>query len=180
MYFKYLSAAFGSAMITSVYSASTTGRRERRLTQGPHGDGHELHGIVVRRNTVGAERAAALAAVYDRPFTAPAYPDRHRLHDAAAVGSPVAGLDVYVQAGKAVGAVVAMLGAGRVGGHQPPAHLAGKAVVAGVIFVVALFKGLAFILSVHLASCGCYSLSPSGGLFSCGSSRSLCLIACGV
>ncbi len=28
MYFKYLSAAFG--MITSVYSASTTGRRERR------------------------------------------------------------------------------------------------------------------------------------------------------
>ena len=30
MYFKYLSAAFGSAMITSVYSASTTGRRERR------------------------------------------------------------------------------------------------------------------------------------------------------
>lgn len=27
---KYLSAAFGSAMITSVYSASTTGRRERR------------------------------------------------------------------------------------------------------------------------------------------------------
>ena len=30
MYFKYLSAVFGSDMITSVYSASTTGRRERR------------------------------------------------------------------------------------------------------------------------------------------------------
>ena len=54
------------------------------LAQRLHGDRHELHGIVVRRHTVGAERSAALAAVDDRPFTAPAYPDRHRLHDAAA------------------------------------------------------------------------------------------------
>ena len=43
---------------------------ERRLTHGPHGDGHELHGIVVRRHTVGAERSAALAAVDDRPLAA--------------------------------------------------------------------------------------------------------------
>lgn len=152
MYFKYLSAAFGSAMITSVYSASTTGRRERRLTQGPHGDGHELHGIVVRRNTVGAERAAALAAVYDRPFTAPAYPDRHRLHDAAAVGSPVAGLDVYVQAGKAVGAVVAVVAAGLLRCAESAADLAGKGVAAGMGLVVAFFKSLPLVFAVHSVS----------------------------
>ena len=79
---------------------------ERRLTQGPHGDGHELDGIIVRRDPIGAERAAPAAAVDDRPFTAPAYPDRHRLHDAAAVGSPVAGLDVHMQAAQTVWTMV--------------------------------------------------------------------------
>ena len=122
---------------------------ERRLTQGLHGDGHELHGIVVRRHTVGAERAAALAAVDDRPLTAPAYPDRHRLHDAAAVGSPVAGLDVDVQAGKAVRAVVAVVAAGVLRRAEPAADLAGKGILAGVRLVVAFFKGLAFVFAVH-------------------------------
>ena len=122
---------------------------ERRLTQGPHGDGHELHGIVVRRHTVGAERAAALAAVDDRPLAAPAYPDRHRLHDAAAVGSPVAGLDVFVQAGEAVGAVVAVVAAGVLRRAEPAADLAGKGILAGVRLVVAFFKGLAFVFAVH-------------------------------
>ena len=42
MYFKYLSAAFGSAMITSVYSASTTGRRERRHWRSRSGLEHHL------------------------------------------------------------------------------------------------------------------------------------------
>ena len=38
---------------------------ERRLTQGPNGDRHEIHGIVVRRRSVGAEGAAAAAPVDD-------------------------------------------------------------------------------------------------------------------
>ena len=122
---------------------------ERRLTQGPHGDGHELHGIVVRRHTVGTERSAALAAVDDRPFTAPAYPDRHRLHDAAAVGSPVAGLDVYVQAGEAVGAVVAVVAAGLLRCAESAADLAGESVIAGMGLVVAFFKGLPLVFAVH-------------------------------
>lgn len=122
---------------------------ERRLTQGPHGDGHELHGIVVRRNTVGAERTAALAAVYDRPFTALAYPDRHRLHNTAAVRGPVAGLDVYMQAGKAVGAVVAVVAAGILRCAEPTADLAGKAVAAGMGLVVAFFKCLPLVFAVH-------------------------------
>ena len=125
---------------------------ERRLTHGPHGDGHELHGIVVRRHTVGAERSAALAAVDDRPLAALAYPDRHRLHDAAAVGSPVAGLDVYMQAGKAVGTVVAVVAAGILRCTEPATDLAGKAVAAGMGLVVAFFKGLPLVFAVHSVS----------------------------
>ena len=115
---------------------------ERRLTQGPHGDRHELHGIVVRRHTVGAERAAALAAVDDRPLAAPAYPDRHRLHDAA-------GLDVYVQAGEAVGAVVAVVAAGPLWCAESAADLAGEGVIAGMGLVVAFFKSLPLVFAVH-------------------------------
>ena len=122
---------------------------ERRLAQRLHGDRHELHGIVVRRHTVGAERAAALAAVDDRPLAAPAYPDRHRLHDAATVRGPVAGLDVYMQAGKAVGAVVAVVAAGIPRCAEPTADLAGEGVIAGMGLVVAFFKGLPLVFAVH-------------------------------
>ena len=125
---------------------------ERRLTQRPHGDGHELHGIVVRRHTVGAERSAALAAVDDRPLAALAYPDRHRLHNTAAVRGPVAGFDVYMQAGKAVGAVVAVVAAGALRRAEPPTDLAGEGVAAGVCLVIALFKGFPFVFAVHVGS----------------------------
>jgi hypothetical protein len=57
-----------------------------------------------------------------------------------------------MQAGKTVGAVVAVVGPGRIRCYQPPAHFTGKAVIAGVVFIVAFFKGLAFILAVHVAS----------------------------
>ena len=119
------------------------------LAQRLHGDRHELHGVIIRRNTVGAERAAALAAVDDRPFTAPAYPDRHRLHNTAAVGSPVAGLDVYVQAGEAVGAVVAVVAAGLLRCAESAADLAGEGVIAGMGLVVAFFKSLPLVFAVH-------------------------------
>ena len=137
---------------------------ERRLAQRPYGDGHELHGIVVRRHTVGAERSAALAAVDDRPLAALAYPDRHRLHNTAAVRGPVAGLDVYVQAGKAVRTVVAVVAAGVLRRAEPAADLAGKGILAGVRLVVAFFKGLAFVFAVHGVSSGRKIMrNPSGG-----------------
>ncbi len=119
------------------------------LAQRLHGDRHELHGVVVRRNTVGAERAAALAAVDDRPLAALAYPDRHRLHNTATVGSPVAGLDVYVQAGEAVGAVVAVVAAGPLRCAESATDLAGEGVIAGMGLVVAFFKGLPLVFAVH-------------------------------
>ena len=119
------------------------------LAQRLHGDRHELHGVVVRRHTVGAERAAALAAVDDRPLAALAYPDRHRLHNTATVGSPVAGLDVYVQAGEAVGAVVAVVAAGPLRCAESATDLAGEGVIAGMGLVVAFFKGLPLVFAVH-------------------------------
>ena len=122
---------------------------ERRRAERPHGDAHELHRVVVRRHTIRTERSAALAAVDDRPFTAPAYPDRHRLHDAAAVRGPVAGLDVYVQAGEAVGAVVAVVAAGLLRCAESAADLAGEGVIAGMGLVVAFFKGLPLVFAVH-------------------------------
>ena len=119
------------------------------LAQRLHGDRHELHGVVVRRHTVGAERAAALAAVDDRPLAALAYPDRRRLHNTATVGSPVAGLDVYVQAGEAVGAVVAVVAAGPLRCAESATDLAGEGVIAGMGLVVAFFKGLPLVFAVH-------------------------------
>ena len=61
---------------------------------------------------MGLSSAAAFAAVDDGPLAALAYPDRHRLHDAAAVGGAVAGFFVHMKAGQAVGTVVAVVAAG--------------------------------------------------------------------
>ena len=122
---------------------------ERRLTQGPHGDGHELHGIVVRRRAVGAEGAAAAAPVDDGPLAAPAHPDGDRLHDPAAVRLPVAGLDVDMQTCKAVRAVVAVAAPRVIRGAEPAADLTGKGVAAGVVLIIALFQGLSLVFTVH-------------------------------
>ena len=127
-------------------------QRERRLTQGLHGDGHELHGVVVRCHAVGAERAAALAAVDDGPLAAPAHPYGHRLHDAAAVAGAVARLNVHMQAAQTVGAVVAVVAAGALRRAEPPTDLAGEGVAAGVCLVIALFKGFPFVFAVHVGS----------------------------
>ena len=125
-------------------------QRERRLTQGPQGDAHQLYGIVVRSRPVGAEGAAAAAAVDDGPLAALAHPHRHRLHDPAAVCGAVARLDVHMQAAKAVAAVVPVLRARMLRRHQSAADLAGEAVLTGMCFVVAFFVLLALVFAVHV------------------------------
>lgn len=69
-------------------------------------------GLFVCRHPVGTKLSAAFAAVDDGPLAAFAYPDRHRLHDAAAVGGTVAGFFVHMKAGQAVGAMVAVVAPG--------------------------------------------------------------------
>ena len=86
------------------------------------------------------KRPAAAAAVDDGPFPALAHPDRDRVHDPAAVGCPVAGLEVDVEAGEAVGTVVAVVTPCVLRGAEPPADLAGKAVIAGMGLIIAFFR----------------------------------------
>jgi len=50
--------------------------------------------------------------VDDGPLAALAYPDGHRLHDAAAVGGTVAWFFVHMKAGQAVGAMFAVVAPG--------------------------------------------------------------------
>jgi len=78
--------------------------------------------------------------VDDGPLAAFAYPDGHRLHDAAAVGGTVAGLFVHMKAGQAVGAMVAVVAACILRGADPSADFAGKGVVAGVCLIVTFFQ----------------------------------------
>ena len=127
-------------------------QRERRLTKGLHGDAYQFHRVIIRRHAVGAERTASLAAVYDGPLSSPAHPDGDRLHDAAAVTCPVAGFYVHMQAGQAVGAVVAVVAACIFRQTGSAADLAGKCVVTGMVLIVAFFKGFAFVFAVHSES----------------------------
>ncbi len=109
-------------VISSMRSSGNGG-----LAQGLQRNRHELHGIVVRRRSVGAEGAAAAAPVDDGSLAAPAHPDGDRLHDPAAVRLPVAGLDVDMQTCKAVRAVVAVAAPRVIRGAEPAADLTGKA-----------------------------------------------------
>ena len=123
--------------------------RERRVRQRPHSDGHELHGVIVRQHPVGAELAAALAPVDDGPLPFIAHPHRHRLHNAAAVGLPIPGLNVHMERTQTVGAVIPMVAAGAHRNHQSAAVFAGEAFLAGVGLIVALFVLSALIFTVH-------------------------------
>ena len=94
-----------------------------------------------------------LAAVDDGPLAALADPDGHRLHGAAAVGGPVPRLVIQVDAGKAVGAVVAVLGSGSLRPYRPAADPAGEYIPAGVTAgspggAVSVFAGFAGTLEI--------------------------------
>ena len=77
----------------------------------------------------------------DRPLAALAHPYGDRLHNAAAVRFPVAGLDVHMQAAQTVRAMVAVIAAGVLRCAEPAAYLAGESVGAGVGLIVTFFKG---------------------------------------
>lgn len=66
--------------------------------------------MIVGRDAIGTEGSARAAAVDQRPFATLSHPDGDRLHEPAAVGLAVAGVDVEVDAVQAVGAVVPMFG----------------------------------------------------------------------
>ena len=89
------------------------------------------------------------AAPRPAPRPPPPQPVRVRVHVPAAVGCPVAGLEVDVEAGEAVGAMVAVVTPCVLRGAEPPADLAGKAVIAGMGLIIAFFERFAFIFPIH-------------------------------
>src|SRR5699024_6693138 len=102
-------------------------------------DGHKLHRVVIGQHTIGAEGAAAAAAVDNRPLPFSPDPDSHRLHNAAAVAFTVSRFNVHVEAMETVRAVIPMVASGPGRNHQAAAVFAGKALVAGVVLVVTFF-----------------------------------------
>jgi len=103
----------------------------------------------IRRNTVGAQCSAPSATMDYRPFAVFSHPDRNSIHNTAAVGSAVARLNVQMQAGKAVRAMVAMIAARAIRRDTPSADLADEAVVAGMGFVVSVFALFPFVFAIH-------------------------------
>jgi hypothetical protein len=124
-------------------------QRERRLAKRLHGNAHKLHGVIIRRNAVRRKSPTPATAVDDRPFTAFSYPYCHGLHDTAAVGFPVSGFHVYMQARKAVWTMVAMIAPCPHGKNLAVANLTGKYIIAGMSFKIPFLILPAFIFSVH-------------------------------
>ena len=67
-------------------------QREQRERHRLHGDGHQLHRVIVSRCAVGMQYTAASAAMNHCPLTVFANPDTDGVHDAAAVSGTVARL----------------------------------------------------------------------------------------
>ena len=86
-----------------------------RAAKGAHGKSHEPHGIVIRRNPVGAYFAADRAPVQDGPFAVFSHPHADGFHAPAAAGLPVSGFVVQMDAPEAVGTVVSVAASGSLG-----------------------------------------------------------------
>ena len=126
-----------------------TVKRERRFTKRLHCNGHQFHRVIIGCDPVGIQLPAAAAAMDNGPLAALPHPDRNGLHQSAAVRCPVAGLLVNVQAAQAIRAMVAVGTACPLGNHNASAVTAGDHLVAGVCFIITLFKCLAFIFTIH-------------------------------
>ena len=107
-------------------------QRERRERHRLHGDGHQLHRVIVSRCAVGMQYTAAPAAMNHCPLTVFADPDTDGVHNAAAVGGTVARLIVHMQAGQAVRTVIPVVAARACRYDRTAAHPAGEAVVTGI------------------------------------------------
>lgn len=110
--------------------------RKGRGRQGRHRDRHEQGGVVVRRNPVGAQRAAGTAAVDDRPIPVLAHPHADGVHNPIAERCPVARTVVDVDARQTAGAVVAVPAPRVFRRNCRAADRAGEALVTGGVPVV--------------------------------------------
>lgn len=101
------------------------------MAQRPQGQCEQCPFVVITRDAVEAYHSAALAAVDEQPLSIGPQRDTDGLHRLMAVGGPITGHDVEVQAPEAIGAVVAVARAGSVGRKRPAAMTADDGGVLG-------------------------------------------------
>ena len=105
-----------------------------RLGQWPNGQSEQQERVVVGGRPVEVDDLARQATVDEDPLAAAANRDGDRLHRRPAVGVPVArDVIVEVAAPQAVGAVIAVVGAGGVQGDVEPAVPAAECLAGGVV-----------------------------------------------
>lgn len=121
-------------------------------TEGPHGDGHELHRIVIGRHPVRIEFPAATAPMDDCPFPVFSYPHCNRIHDPATVRAPVSRLIVNMQADQAIRTMVPVSRPSTLRRHETAADFAFVAVFAFMRLVISLLILLPFIFPIHFDS----------------------------
>lgn len=92
--------------------------RERRPPQRAGGYCQQCQFLIIGSHAIGTEHSAGDASVNQLPFIPPADPDGDGLHQRSAVCGPVAWLKVQVQAKKAPGAVVSLLGSATFPGDE--------------------------------------------------------------
>lgn len=95
------------------------------------------------------EGAAPAASVDDGPLAALAYPHCDRLHHPAAVCGTVPRFYVYMEAGEAVGTMVAVAAPCALRRHGAAAGAAGESVMTGMGLVIAWLEGPFFVFAVH-------------------------------
>lgn len=115
-------------------------KRKRRCSKRLHHNRHELHRIVIRRHTVGTEAATHTAPVNDRPLPVFSDPHRNRFHMSAAVRIPVAGLNIHMKAAQTVWTMIPVTASRPLGHYLTSAHSTRKYFIAGMVFIISLFK----------------------------------------
>lgn len=112
---------------------------EGGISDGLHGDGHELHRIVVCRYAVGTHHCAAAAAVDDCPLAVLTDPYCHGFHQFPAVCLSVTGFYIQMQTVQAVGTMISVIGPSAAGRDEPSAVFACKAFFTGMGLIIAFF-----------------------------------------
>lgn len=103
-------------------------------------------------DAVRGHRTASAATVDYRPLAVFPHPDRYGVHDSPAVRSSVSGLDINMQARKAVRAMVSVVAARSLRHYSASAHFADKSLVAGVSLIITFFVLFAFVFAIHFSS----------------------------
>lgn len=90
-------------------------QRERRLGQGPDGQGHQGQLVVVAGDPVGSQGPAFSAAVDDGPLPVAPHPHGDRFHRSPAPAPPISRAQIHMQAPQTPRTMVAMARAGCAG-----------------------------------------------------------------